>query len=155
LKICTLTATTVMATVVTAAFVGIVSATTAAADQAVDPSTQGLNPATLAQGQKTTGKVYFDVTGDQPSAVVYVAAGQELASWVPSPAPQPRSGSPTTTAAASGPVTTPTPTATAAVAAGQQPPAASSATPAPAGSQGSAGSPATPTPSSNPATPTP
>ena len=29
---------------------------------------QGVNPATLAQGQKTTGKVYFDVTGAAPIA---------------------------------------------------------------------------------------
>lgn len=29
---------------------------------------QGVNPATLAQGQKTTGKVYFDVVGDGPDS---------------------------------------------------------------------------------------
>jgi hypothetical protein len=234
LKICTLTTTTVMATVVTAAFVGIVSPSTAAADQAIDasahglgfqatlvngevvqgwtvsalkPSTdaipypvqgtlweatatdeaiegsvipivpdlnartpsgqtyrslfqvataQGVNPATLAQGQKTTGKVYFDVTGDQPSGVVYVAAGQDLASWVPSPAPQRRSGSATTTAAASGPVTTPPPAAAPTPAASQQTPASSPATPAPAGSQGTPipGSQRTPIPASSP-TPAP
>jgi hypothetical protein len=31
---------------------------------------QGVNPATVAQGEKTTGKVYFDVTGDTPDSVV-------------------------------------------------------------------------------------
>ncbi|MGE4362484.1 MAG: MPT63 family protein, partial [Mycolicibacterium sp.] len=30
---------------------------------------QGVNPSTLAQGQKTTGKIYFDVTGQQPDSV--------------------------------------------------------------------------------------
>ena len=28
---------------------------------------QGVNPATIGQGDKTTGKVYFDVTGDAPA----------------------------------------------------------------------------------------
>ena len=48
---------------------------------------QGVNPATLAQGQKTTGKVYFDVTGDTPDSVVYNAGGQDLLVWVGAPAP--------------------------------------------------------------------
>jgi hypothetical protein len=42
---------------------------------------QGVNPATLAQGQKTTGKVYFDVTGEQPTSVVYNDGGQDLLTW--------------------------------------------------------------------------
>jgi hypothetical protein len=51
---------------------------------------QGVNPATLAQGQKTTGKVYFDVTGDAPDAVVYSAGGQDLLAWAQAaPAPLP------------------------------------------------------------------
>lgn len=49
---------------------------------------QGVNPAALAQGQQTTGKVYFDVTGDVPDSVVYNAGGSDLAVWVqPPPAP--------------------------------------------------------------------
>lgn len=49
---------------------------------------QGVNPSTLPQGQKTTGKVYFDVTGDTPDSVVYNAGGADLVVWVqPPPAP--------------------------------------------------------------------
>jgi len=51
---------------------------------------QGVNPATLAQGQKTTGKVYFDVTGPAPVVVVYNAGGQDLLVWAGA-APAPRS----------------------------------------------------------------
>lgn len=63
---------------------------------------QGINPATLAEGEKTSGKVYFDVTGDTPDSVVYNAGGQDLLIWVQAPAssqggtkwtPAPRSGS--------------------------------------------------------------
>lgn len=39
---------------------------------------QGVNPATLAPGQQTTGKVYFDVVGESPDSVVYNAGGQDL-----------------------------------------------------------------------------
>jgi Domain of unknown function (DUF1942) len=35
--------------------------------------------ATLAQGQTSTGKVYFDVTGDDPMAVVYTTGGPKPA----------------------------------------------------------------------------
>ena len=35
---------------------------------------QGVNPAALAQGQQTSGKIYFDVTGAQPDSVVPQAA---------------------------------------------------------------------------------
>ena len=38
---------------------------------------QGVNPATLAEGESTTGKVYFDVTGDAPDSVVYNAGGTD------------------------------------------------------------------------------
>jgi hypothetical protein len=51
---------------------------------------QGVNPATLAQGQKTSGKVYFDVTGPAPVVVVYNAGGQDLLVWAGA-APAPRS----------------------------------------------------------------
>lgn len=59
---------------------------------------QGVNPSVLARGQVTTGKVYFDVTGDVPDSVVYRAGGPDLAVWVQPPpasvrsAPRSRSG---------------------------------------------------------------
>jgi hypothetical protein len=61
---------------------------------------QGVNPSTLAQGEKTTGKVYFDVTGDTPDSVVYNAGGQDVLVWV-QPPPQPRSSG-TSSSGASG-----------------------------------------------------
>ena len=42
----------------------------------------GLSPAILAQGQKTTGKLYFDVTGEDPDGVVYNNLVQDLLIWV-------------------------------------------------------------------------
>lgn len=49
---------------------------------------QGVNPAALAPGAQTSGKVYFDVTGAQPDSVVYNDGGRDLAVWVtPAPAP--------------------------------------------------------------------
>lgn len=54
---------------------------------------QGVNPAVLAQGQQTTGKVYFDVTGDVPDSVVYNAGGSDLAVWVQPPPAPPRPAS--------------------------------------------------------------
>lgn len=54
---------------------------------------QGVNPATLAQGQKTSGKVYFDVTGPAPVVVVYNAGGEDLLVWAgAAPAPARSSG---------------------------------------------------------------
>jgi hypothetical protein len=53
---------------------------------------QGVNPATLAQGQKTTGKVYFDVTGTAPISVVYNTGGVDLLVWAGSPAPARQGG---------------------------------------------------------------
>ncbi len=54
---------------------------------------QGVNPATLAQGQKTTGKIYFDVTGAQPDSVFYSTGGpDQLLLWVEAP-PAPATGS--------------------------------------------------------------
>jgi len=51
-------------------------------------SPEGVNPSTLSQGQQTSGKIYFDVTGEQPDSVVYNAGGQDLLLWNPA-APQP------------------------------------------------------------------
>lgn len=57
---------------------------------------QGVNPAAIAQGQQTSGKLYFDVTGAEPDSVVYNAGGTDLAVWVtPPPAPPRSSGSST------------------------------------------------------------
>ncbi|WP_018598802.1 MPT63 family protein [Mycobacterium sp. 155] len=48
---------------------------------------QGVNPATIGQGEKTSGKVYFDVTEADPTTVVYNAGGTDLAVWnQPAPA---------------------------------------------------------------------
>lgn len=49
----------------------------------------GVNPAGLAQGQKVSGKLYFDVTGDTPDSITYNAGGPDLALWV-QPPPSPR-----------------------------------------------------------------
>lgn len=103
---------------------------------------QGVNPSTLAQGQQTTGKVYFDVIGDTPDSVVYNAGGQDLIVWVqPPPAPAPagsgsRSGSYSTGTGTAAPAEmTPAPAA-ADTTATPAPPAGSSGTPLPAGSSG-------------------
>jgi hypothetical protein len=101
------------------------------------PTAEGVNPATLAQGQKTTGKVYFDVTGDAPDSIVYIGGGQDQLLWV-QPPPAPRTGTrptqypssgqgtaaPAATPAPAAPGATPTPGATPA-------PAATTTTPAP------------------------
>lgn len=56
---------------------------------------QGVNPAALPPGQQTSGKVYFDVTGDaQPESVVYNDGARDLAVWV-TPPPTPPAGSST------------------------------------------------------------
>lgn len=111
---------------------------------------QGVNPATLTQGEKTTGKVYFDVTGDVPNSVVYNANGKDLATWVQS--------APSSSASANSP-------ATATPLTNQETPAGTPAAPPPAGSQGTPiteGSQGTPlptgtgeTPAGTPATPAP
>ncbi|WP_080692227.1 MPT63 family protein [Mycobacterium kansasii] len=55
---------------------------------------QGVNPAALSQGQQSTGKVYFDVTGDVPDSVVYNAGGPDLVVWVqPPPSSTPQNAS--------------------------------------------------------------
>ncbi len=45
------------------------------------PTAMGVSPATLAQGQEVSGKIYFDVTGSDPSSVVYNSLGQDLIVW--------------------------------------------------------------------------
>ena len=51
---------------------------------------QGVNPSTLAQGEKTTGKIYFDVTGEKPDSVFYSDGGpDQVVLWVEPPPPPP------------------------------------------------------------------
>ncbi|OBI72379.1 MPT63 family protein [Mycobacterium sp. E740] len=57
---------------------------------------QGVNPSTIAQGQQTSGKVYFDVTGASPDSVVYNAGGRDLLVWTQPPASSSSSSSPST-----------------------------------------------------------
>ena len=126
---------------------------------------QGVNPATLAPGQETTGKVYFDVTGDTPDSVVYIAGGQDLLLWVPPPPSVPRSGTGTRStpyqapsAAGSTPETFTTPTPAPAAAESTVAPTTTPVTPAPAGSQGTPlpeGSAGTPLPAGSAGTPLP
>jgi Domain of unknown function (DUF1942) len=101
---------------------------------------QGVNPATLGQGEKTTGKVYFDVTGDAPDAVVYSTGGNDVLAWVQA-APAPRQtgtgtqwSPPARSQTSPAPAATPaTPAPAAAAAPGTTPvPAASGTTPTPA-----------------------
>jgi len=124
---------------------------------------QGINPATLAQGEKTSGKVYFDVTGDTPDSVVYNAGGQDLLVWLQAPAssqsgtkwtPAPRSGSGSGTTSTAPTSMTPTPGA----------PTSTTPTPgaaAPAGAEGVPGAaatesvPGTPLPTGSQGTPLP
>jgi len=113
-------------------------------------SAQGVNPANLAQGQKTSGKVYFDVTGDVPNSAVYQGSGQDLLVWTPAAPTTPAGGS-------SGPAATGSQRASGPAATGTKPaqpgaqgaPAATETTPAAAGSQG------TPLPVSSQGTPLP
>ncbi len=125
---------------------------------------QGVNPATLGQGQETTGKVYFDVTGDKPDTVVYNAGGQDLLVWVQPPPSVPRSGTGTRSTpyyepaspATPAPATTTTPAPAPAAAESTAAPTTTPVTPAPVGSQGTplpAGSEGTPLPVGSQGTP--
>ncbi len=118
---------------------------------------QGVNPAPLAQGEKTTGKVYFDVTGTAPESVVYNDGEHDLLVWKPAPPATTGSGgqwtppaerSPAQTApepAATGstgtPITEGTPATPAPAAGSQGTPLPAGTPPAPAPAAGSAGTP--------------
>ncbi|OBG22100.1 MPT63 family protein [Mycobacterium sp. 852002-51057_SCH5723018] len=45
------------------------------------PVPNGLNPAPIAQGQESTGTLYFDVTGAPPNGVVYNDGMQDILIW--------------------------------------------------------------------------
>jgi hypothetical protein len=124
---------------------------------------QGVNPSTLAEGEKTTGKVYFDVTRDTPDSVVYNAGGHDLLVWV-QPPPSRQGGtsysSPGRGQTSQAPAATPaTPLPGAPAAAGS--PAAATATegaPLPASAPGAplpTGSSGTPLPAGSPGAPLP
>lgn len=125
---------------------------------------QGVNPSTLAQGQKTTGKIYFDVTGQQPDSVFYSDGGSEVLLWLEAP-PAPATGSAGSGASGYGSEASPsaaetaTPETPGAAPAAETPtsvvptpaaaPAGSSGTPLPEGSSG------TPLPEGSSGTPLP
>jgi hypothetical protein len=46
-------------------------------------SPQGISGATIAQGQTSTGKVYFDATGADPMMVTYSGGGSQSLMWCP------------------------------------------------------------------------
>lgn len=130
---------------------------------------QGVNPSTLNQGQQTTGKLYFDVTGAQPDSVVYNDGGRDVLLWVqPAPSSTPSStprssSSPSGSATSSAPQgaeSTPPAAAEAVEPAnpGAPDPASAELVPAPAGSSGTplpAGSAGTPLPATSSGTPLP
>jgi len=44
---------------------------------------EGLSGAAVPPGGSSTGKIYFDVVGDEPNSVVYNDGVQDLLVWVP------------------------------------------------------------------------
>lgn len=50
------------------------------------PTAQGISPMSLMQGQRNSGKLYFDVTGEVPNSVAYNDGMQDLLLWVGPPA---------------------------------------------------------------------
>ncbi|OBB44638.1 MPT63 family protein [Mycobacterium sp. 852002-51961_SCH5331710] len=119
---------------------------------------QGVNPSTLAQGQETSGKVYFDVTGASPDSVVYNAGGQDLLVWTQSASnsstssPSTSYGTGTSPAAAEATVTeAPEGTAAAPAATSTEAPEGSQGTPIAEGSQGTPVEPAQGTAAQQPA----
>jgi hypothetical protein len=120
---------------------------------------EGVNPATLAQGQKTSGKVYFDVTSDSAENVVYNAGGQDLLIWVQAPpTARPATPYPSRSYTTPGPAASQTTPAPAATPGSPAPTGAAEVSFAPSGSQGTplpAGSQGTPAPAATEGTPAP
>ena len=106
------------------------------------PSALGVNPAPVAAGGSSAGKLYFDVTGSAPTSVAYSSGGHDTAMWVP-PAPPPAAAAPgyVSPAPATGGYAPAMVTPQAPAAAPSAP--APAATPAPAPAAGSTGTPAT------------
>lgn len=119
---------------------------------------QGVNPSALAEGQKTSGKVYFDVTGAAPDSVVYNSGGQDLLVWKPAPPAASGSGGGWTPPAQRVPAQT-APVQSAPAATAPAPATGSSGTPitegTPATPAPAAGSSGTPMTEGTPATPAP
>jgi len=110
---------------------------------------QGVNPSTLPPGAKSTGKIYFDVTGAIPNSVVYNDGAQDLLIWTgtasapaeaPAPAPAAAPAAPAPAAPAPAPAAAPAPAPAGAPA--PAPAAAPAATPAASGSMPSGTNPA-------------
>lgn len=126
-------------------------------------TTQGVNPATLAQGEKTSGKIYFDVTGAAPDSVVYNAGGQDLLVWVQAPASGTGSGSGSSTrwspgyssGSGSGTSSSMTPSTPATPATAPPAPAEPAAVEGSTGTQATEGSQGTPLPAGSQGTPLP
>ena len=118
-------------------------------------SAQGVNPSTLAPGQETTGKVYFDVTGASPDSVVYNAGGQDLLVWTQPPASSSSSSSQATAAPAEAPATETTEGTTAAPEGTTAAPEGTEAAPAATGTEVPEGSQGTPLPEGSQGTPLP
>lgn len=124
-------------------------------------TTQGVNPAPLAQGHKTSGKIYFDVTGEAPDSVFYSTGDAEELLWLQAPPPATGSGSGTggSTSGSSSSGASSAPSAAAETTAPEtpasipaaEPAAVGSATPAPVPS----GSSGTPLPEGSSGTPLP
>lgn len=45
------------------------------------PTPEGINPAAIAEGDQSTGKIYFDVTGEAPNGVVYNDGTEDVLIW--------------------------------------------------------------------------
>jgi len=110
---------------------------------------QGVNPSTIAQGQQTSGKVYFDVTGSTPNSVVYNAGGQDRAVWT-QPAPSSTRTSTPSRSYGSGNYTAESPAAESAAT-----PAAAAPAETPAAAPAAAGAPGAPLPEGSQGTPLP
>ncbi|MGP4055081.1 DUF1942 domain-containing protein [Mycobacterium sp. 4D054] len=119
------------------------------------PTEQGVNPSTLAQGDKTTGKIYFDVTGAEPDSVFYSDGGPNVVLWLEAP-PAPATGSAGASSYGSGTSPSSTGSAETATPSPAAEPAADTATPAePAPAVAPAGSSGTPLPEGSSGTPLP
>ena len=121
---------------------------------------QGVNPSTLAQGQKTSGKIYFDVTGESPDSVFYSAGGPDELLWLEAPpAPAPATGSPGGGSSSSSTATSPSTSGAAASATpeapGETPADATPASVTPVPASVPAGSVGTPLPEGSVGTPLP
>jgi hypothetical protein len=104
---------------------------------------QGVNPSALPQGAKSTGKIYFDVTGAIPDSVVYNDGAQDLFIWMgtaPGAAEAP-AAAPATPPPAAPPAPAPAAAPAPAGAPAPAPAAAPAATPAASGSLPSGTSP--------------